>query len=144
MINGVEIVNLKILSNKEGRVFHGLKKSESTFKCFGEAYFSTIYQNKIKAWKKHKKMSLNLIVLFGEIKFVIYDDRLKSKTNGNFQTITLSQNNYKRLVIPPRLWVGFQGISLGESFLLNIADIEHTPSECLRLEINDIDYNWKV
>ena len=42
-----------------------LKKNELKNWTFGEAYFSKIKFNKIKAWKYHSKMMLNLAVPHG-------------------------------------------------------------------------------
>ena len=47
-----------------------LKKNELKNWTFGEAYFSKIKFNKIKAWKYHSKMTLNLAVPHGKVKFV--------------------------------------------------------------------------
>ena len=144
MIEGVIITNLKIIQAEEGRVLHGIKKSDDGFKKFGEAYFSSIYKDQIKAWKRHKEMSLNIIVPSGKIKFVLYDDRKNSATTDKFQEIILSDKNYKRLTVPPKVWVGFMGLSKNESFLLNVADLEHNAIEVDRLDIFKINFNWKV
>jgi hypothetical protein len=40
--------------------------------------------------------------------------------------------------------MGFQGLSNGRSMLLNIANIEHDPSEVDRLEIEKINYDWSI
>ena len=45
---------------------------------FGEIYFSTVNQNKIKAWKMHTKMKMNLIVPSGEIRFNFIDTNTKN------------------------------------------------------------------
>ena len=37
-----------------------------------ETYFSVINFNKVKAWKFHKKMSLNLFVSKGKVRFVFF------------------------------------------------------------------------
>ena len=62
MIKDVTINQLKIIDLEEGRVFHALKKIDSGYKGFGEAYFSEIGPKKIKAWKRHLKMTMNLIL----------------------------------------------------------------------------------
>lgn len=141
-IEGVFITSLKQIFHPQGNVFHGMKSSDFGFCGFGEAYFSTIKYEEIKPWKKHLQMTLNFIVPVGEIRFVIFDDREKSKTKGNILDITLSLNNYKRLTIPSGLWVAFKGIGENTNLLLNIADIEHEPNEVERLELNKITYNW--
>lgn len=141
-IDGVYLTILRIIYHPSGNVYHGLKKSDFGFIDFGEAYFSTIKYGEIKAWKKHLKMTLNLIVPVGKIKFVLFDDRYESKSKGNIFEVTLSLDNYKRLTIPPNIWVGFKGIGQNLNLLLNISDIEHDPNEIIRLEPSDLKYNW--
>ncbi len=85
---------------------------------------------------------MNFIVPLGKIGVVIFDDRHNSKTNGVFNSYILSPDNYIRLTIPPRLWVGFKGLSNTDSFLLNLADITHNPNEVVNKDINEIEFNW--
>jgi len=142
-IQGVVVTPLKKISVDGGDVLRGMKKRDAGYAGFGEAYFSIIYSNAIKAWKLHKKMTLNLIVPVGKIKFIIYDNRDKALGHGNYQEVILGKDNYARLTIPPMVWVGFQGFSDAKSMLLNIADIEHSKEEVLRLDQHEIDYKWR-
>ena len=77
-------------------------------------------------------MFLNLIVVIGEVQFVIY--------NGlDFFKINLSKDNYKRLT--GSLGIAFKGV--GESnMLLNLASIEHDPTESNNVAISKIKYSW--
>ena len=143
-IDGVIVTPLNIVDINEGNVLHGMKITDHGFKGFGEAYFSTIKFGKVKAWKRHRMMTLNLIVPIGKVRFVIYDDREGSVTYGMFQNIILSKQNYARLTIPPMLWLGFQGISNEENILLNIANIEHNPEESDKKNIDDFIYDWRL
>lgn len=133
-MDGVILTPLKRIHHPKGDVLHAMKKSDCGFDGFGEAYFSTIHQGEIKGWKKHTKMTLNLVVPFGKIEFVVY--------NGvEFLSVKLSLTNYQRLTIQSGLWVAFRGI--GESnMLLNIASLEHDPSEAVNIDLNDIRYEW--
>ena len=70
----VLITPLKRIKVTNGDVLHALKKTDLGFSDFGEAYFSCIEKNQIKAWKKHKVMTLNLIVPYGRVKFVFTED----------------------------------------------------------------------
>ena len=79
-------------------------------------------------------MTLNLIVVIGEIRFVIYDGR-------TFFSVTLSINNYQRLSVSPGLWVAFKGLS-ANNMLLNLASIEHMPSESNNMALDVFDYDW--
>ena len=124
---------LKQIHNPKGDIFHAMKKSDEGFEGFGEAYLSTIYQDDIKGWKKHTKMTLNLIVPIGEIEFVVYDEN-----KNEFFSVKLSQNNYQRLTVKPNLWMRFQGIEK-YNMLLNLASIEHDSNEEITIGLDEIN-----
>jgi len=142
MIKGVIVTNLKVIDAFGGDVMHVMKESSIGYSRFGEAYFSKVNEGAIKAWKRHKEMTLNIVVPVGKIKFILFDDREVS--NIQFQEVVISGDNYCRLTIPPMVWVGFQGISNSESMLLNIANRVHEPSEIDRLDVDKINYDWSV
>jgi len=142
-IEGVLLTPLKRIYHPKGDIFHGMKKTDIGFMGFGEAYFSTINPKDTKPWKKHFKMTLNFVVPIGEIRFVIFDDREKSPTKNNFFDVILGENNYQRVTIPPGVWVAFNGIGGEYNLLLNLADLEHDPTEIVRKEnLLDIAYQW--
>jgi dTDP-4-dehydrorhamnose 3,5-epimerase len=141
-IDGVILTPLKRIYHPKGDIYHAMKKSDDGFSGFGEAYFSTIAQGEVKGWKKHKEMVLNLVVPVGSIRFVIYDDRQDSGTNGIFFDTVLSKDNYARLTVPNGVWMAFEGIDEGHSMLLNIASIEHDPSEATNIDLDAIKYVW--
>ena len=142
MIKDVVITKLDIIDTLGGNVMHAMKGSSVGYAGFGEAYFSQVDKGAIKAWKRHKKMTLNLMVPVGEIRFVLFDDR--EVLNTQFQEIIISKNNYCRFTVPPMIWMGFQGFSDGGSMLLNIANIEHNLHEVDRKEIDKINYDWSI
>ncbi len=132
----VIVTPLKQIFHPKGDVYHGMKRSDPGYAGFGEAYFSTIHKGEIKGWKKHTRMTLNLIVVSGEIEFVVYDEAQKE-----FFSVKLSKNNYQRLTVKPGAWVAFRGT--GEhNMLLNIADLEHDPQEAVNIPLEEIDYAW--
>jgi len=141
-VEGIFLTPLKIIDVPEGDVLHGMKSSDKGYSSFGEAYFSMVLNDKVKAWKRHRTMSLNLIVPVGEIRFVIYDDRQDSKSFKTFSEVSLSRDFFYRLTIPPMLWMGMQGKHKDTNLLLNIANIEHDPSEVDRKKINDFNFDW--
>ena len=142
MIKDVLITNQKIINVSEGNVMHAIKISDVGYIGFGEAYFSIINNGAIKAWKRHREMTLNLIVPLGEVRFVLYDNR--NSLNTQFQEVIISKKNYCRLTIPPMIWVGFQGLYENESLILNIADIEHDANEVDKKSIDHIVFDWKA
>tara|TARA_B110000008_G_scaffold276582_1_gene316121 strand:+ start:585 stop:1016 length:432 start_codon:yes stop_codon:yes gene_type:complete len=140
MIKDLIITPLQIIDTPGGCVMHAMKDSDPGYVNFGEAYFSEIKSLEIKAWKRHKDMTLNILVPLGRIRFVLYDDR--DNKNCVFQELVISKSNYCRLTIPPMIWVGFQGLSSSESILLNIADIKHDPEEIDKKNMKEIEFNW--
>ena len=135
-VNEISTTPLKRIPVIGGDVLHAMKKTDHGFSGFGESYFSQIESGVVKAWKKHSKMTLNLIVPIGKVRFVFVDN------DGLFRVETIGDNNYLRLTIPPGIWFGFKGIFKNTSLILNIANIEHSIEEVERKEINKIKYNW--
>ena len=141
LLSGMLLTPLKQFPMERGDVLRGLKANENSFHGFGEAYFTFINHNRIKAWRKHRKATLNLIVPVGEIQFVFYDDREDSTTFKEFFTVSLSINNYQRLTIPPMLWMGFKGIG-EQNLLLDIMNIRHDLDDEDRITVENIPYSW--
>ena len=144
MIQGVKISKLKTISDNRGKVMHMLRNDSPVFKSFGEVYFSTIYQNKIKAWHLHKKSYLNYACIFGEVKLALFDDRKNSPTNNEYQELFLSPKDYSLVTIPPNVWNGFKGIGKKESIIANCLTLPHNEKEMVRKEPNDKYFpnNW--
>lgn len=139
-MDGIILTPLKQIYHPKGDIFHGMKKSDPGFSGFGEAYFTTVRPGDVKPWKRHLRMTLNLVVPVGKIRFVIYDDRMDSTTNGQILVVEIGPDNYKRLTIAPGVWMAFEGLSDGLNLLLNMADMEHDPDEVERAELDRFQY----
>ena len=145
-INGVVITKLEQIFDERGKVMHMLSTKSPIFEKFGEIYFSSTHSGVVKAWHMHKEMTLNYAVIFGEIKFVLYDARKDSSTLGNIQEIFVSPENYVLVTVPPMVWNGFKSIGGMSSLVANCATLPHNPEEILRKVPNDpeIPYNWDI
>ncbi len=140
MLDTILETKLDKIEVEGGNVLHGMKRDDFGYSGFGEAYFSLIAFNAKKAWKQHLKMTLNLIVPIGKVKFVFcYYDTNNKET---FRVEEIGEDNYIRLTVPPGIWFGFQGLNNESSLVMNIASIPHDPSEVIRKEISDINYKW--
>jgi dTDP-4-dehydrorhamnose 3,5-epimerase len=128
---------LRRIETPGGDVMHAIKMTAPGFAGFGEAYFSWVEAGAVKAWKKHNRMVMNMVVPHGLVQVVFYDD-----TTGHFREELIGAKSYARLTVPPGIWFGFKGIADSPSLLLNIASIEHDPLEVERLPLTDIKYNW--
>ena len=127
----ITITELKRISNPKGDIYHALKCSEEQFSVFGEAYFTTINQDDIKGWKKHLKMEMNLIVPVGDVTFYIYDE--KANIHDCYR---INASNYCRLTVPAGYWMAFKGHDPQLNLVLNIASLEHEPSEAVNTDIS--------
>jgi dTDP-4-dehydrorhamnose 3,5-epimerase len=127
----------KIINVEGGDVFHGMKATDTGYEGFGEAYFSAVNYGFVKAWKRHRAMTLNFVIVSGTIKVIAYHE-----DSSDFFEFELSTHNYARLTIPPMYWVGFKGIEDTKNILLNIANIPHDPNEVDKKNIDEVDYKW--
>lgn len=143
-IEDVLVTPLKRIIGDKGNVYHGIKKNDSGFMGFGEAYFSTVNHGVIKGWKKHYEMTMNLMVPEGVIRFVIYDNRQDSATKGVFQTVTISPDNYCRLTVPPNVWMAFEGLAHPLNLLMNVANMPHDPNEQINVPLDHPDFSAYV
>ena len=146
MIDGVTVTPLRQIIDERGKVMHMLREDSPVFDRFGEIYFSCTHPGAIKAWHLHKKMTLNYAVIYGELKFVLYDDRQGSPTQGEIQEIFLSPENYCMVTVPPLIWNGFKGIGVNTTIVANCATLAHDPDEIERREPFDasIPYDWNI
>ena len=138
-LDEIRLTPLKRIATPGGDVMHALKASETEFKRFGEAYFSWIDPGSIKAWKCHQRMTLNLVVPLGYVRFVFH---LPEQADA-LRIEEIGAARYMRLTVPPGIWFGFKGMDSRSSLLMNLADIEHAPDEVLRKPLSGIKYNWE-
>ena len=120
-----------------GDVLHAMKQSDAGYAGFGEAYFSWVAQGSVKAWKRHTRMTMNLIVPLGKVRFVFHLDG-----GEEFRVEEIGPDCYARITVPPGIWFGFRGLAAPQSLVLNIASIPHDPKEVERRALTEITYGW--
>jgi dTDP-4-dehydrorhamnose 3,5-epimerase len=146
MIDGVVLTPLRQIFDERGKVMHMLRNDSPLFSHFGEIYFSCTHPGAVKAWHLHKEMTLNYAVIYGEIKFVLYDDRENSSTRGEVQELFISPENYQLVTVPPLIWNGFKGVGNQTAIVANCATMPHSPNEIERRPASDrgIPYDWAL
>ena len=137
-LDDILVTSLKRIAVPGGDVLRAMKKSDSGYIGFGEAYLSLVEFGAVKAWKRHLQMTLNLIVPVGKVRFVFLDSA------GSVKEVIAGEGHYVRLTVPPGIWFGFQGVSEGTALLLNIANIEHSPDEVESKTLNEFKYDWRI
>ena len=126
-----------VKKNPKGNIIKLLNEKDDFTNIRGEVYISKIGKNKIKAWKKHIKANLNLFLIRGKVKFVIFDNNKKFK-----EFILDSKNN--RIYIKNNTIFGFQNLYKEESILISISSINYNSIESKSYNIKELKYKWKV
>ena len=136
-VEQVLVTPLKRIALAGGDVLHAIKCTDTGFVDFGEAYFSMIEFDAIKAWKRHLRMTLNLVVPLGMVQFVFIDNQ------GAVREEVVGHDRYVRLTVPPGIWFAFRGLVAPYSLLMNVADIPHDPAEIERKALGDFIFQWE-
>jgi dTDP-4-dehydrorhamnose 3,5-epimerase len=139
MIEEIVITDLNRITVPDGDILHGMKKTDDGYSDFGEIYFSYILKDKIKAWKIHKKMTSNLIVPCGSVRFNFIQLNSEGLIDKRME-ITVSTDNYCRITVPPNIIFGFKGIGNDANIVVNIADITHSDDEVKKIDINEFEF----
>jgi dTDP-4-dehydrorhamnose 3,5-epimerase len=137
ILKKINLTPLKKINVEGGDVMHAIKNTDKEFRNFGELYFSFINNGSVKAWKRHKKMTMNLFVPVGSVSFVFYDDVFKE-----FLSLEIGCENYHRLTVPPGIIFGFKGKNKDQSLVVNFADIPHNSNEVEKIKYEDICFEW--
>ena len=114
----VSFFKLDKIHNDKGSVAHIIKKPSFFIE---EVYMSSVKKNVVKGWKKHNRMTLNLVVIKGRVKFTFFKD-------NNTLEFLIGDDNYGRLVVAPGWWFSFKGLD-EENLVINCADMVHDPTE---------------
>lgn len=139
-LSDISITPLQRIVTRGGDVLHAIKCVDPGYVGFGEAYFSWIEPGAVKAWKLHKRMTLNLIVPVGNVRFVFHLPEDRSR----FRTEVIGTSNYSRITLPPGIWFGFACHDSSSSLVFNLADIVHDPDETEKMNLKDIPYAWEA
>ena len=133
--NKIKIIKQEKIIHPLGNIIKIISKNNEGYAGFSETYFSEIKKNSVKAWKYHKKMTLNLFVIKGKVKFVFFDNK------KSFFKIVLSEHNYIQVFVGPKVWFGFKGLGK-KNKILNFSNITHSTNEIMRKRQEDIFFKW--
>ena len=137
MLEGVHVSPRRIIADPRGDVLHMLKSTDDVFTQFGEVYFSKIQPRQEKAWRRHRKATSQLAVPIGSVHFVLFDDRAGSTTNGRRGDVTIGEDNYCLLTIPPMVWYAFENPGISTALIGSCSSLPHDPNEADKREFSD-------
>ena len=130
-------IPLTIINNQKGNIYKIMNNKDSFFKKFGEVYFTSIKKNSVKAWRFHKRMTINLVVPIGKVKFVFYIPKY-----DYYYVTEIGQNNYCLLNVKPKIWFAFKGLDKSPNLILNFSNIIHNDNEILKKDLKEFNYSW--
>ncbi|MDC0425431.1 WxcM-like domain-containing protein [Pelagibacteraceae bacterium] len=133
-MKNIKIKKLEVVFNRKGSILKILDYKK--IKNIKEIYCSSLKFNKIKAWKLHKKMTCNLVVLFGKIQLVVYSN------NGKFSKFTITGKSNLMISIPPDVWFGMKGLSKIDSVVMNLSSLMHKKNEMINKKKSFLKYKW--
>lgn len=139
LIDAVELTPLKIIELASGNVMQSIRRDSAGFRDFGEAYFSLLAAGATKAWRRHRRMTLNLTVPVGHVAVAVVDEASRAARRYD-----LGPRNYCRLTVPPGLWTGFRSLANEQCVVLNVADILHDPSEVDKAGEGAFPFDWNA
>lgn len=131
----INVFDLRRIPLQGGDVLKGMLGSDGMSGGFGELYFSFIEFSVVKGWKRHNRMSSNLMVPVGVVKFVFIGD----DPNDRLEVIS-GEGGHRRISVPPGFWMAFSGLTQGPNLVVNIADIPHDDNEEDRTSLSAFDF----
>ena len=139
---GLTVAPLKIIADDRGAVMHMLRADGPAFAGFGEIYFSVVNPGAVKAWKRHRKMTLNLCCVSGAIRLVVFDPERNALREIDLGPA--AAETYNLVTVAPGLWTGFTCTGDTPAVLANCASIPHDPTEAdgRPADTDDIPYSW--
>ena len=146
MIDGVNVIPLRQISDERGKIMHMLKATDPHFIQFGEIYFSCAWPGVGKGWHVHSRMTVNNAVMVGHAKLVMYDGRPGSSTHGEVTELFIGEDNYCLVQIPPGIANGYKAYGDKLVIMANCATEPHDPTEITYIDPinNDIPYDWAL
>lgn len=144
IIQGVLLKQLPKNITEKGNFMSMIKVSDPYFENFGEISFSTLHPEKINGWCIHTELTSNFVVLSGNAKLVMFDDREFSSTKGKVHEVYFGQDNYCLVKVPNMIWFSFKAIGADTAIIANCSTKPHFFDELKTVDIvdNHIPYKW--
>ena len=83
------------------------------------AYLFSIRPGRIKGWGMHERQTDRYAVLAGDVRVVLYDDRPRSPTRGQFCQFYFTDAVRGLVRIPPGVWHADQNFGPREAMVMN-------------------------
>jgi dTDP-4-dehydrorhamnose 3,5-epimerase len=148
LIQGIQIKQLRWITDERGKLMEMLRSDDSIFQKFGQVYVTTCYPGVVKAWHYHKKQDDNFVVIKGMAKVVLYDQRSDSSTKGRVNEFFVGEDNPVLIHIPHLVLHGFKAYGSEPAYVINAVTEPYNPQQPDEFRIdpfnNDVPYDWAL
>jgi len=116
MIDGVKVITLPQFEDDRGYLIEiaratGDGEAHSVVHKFGQVYLvGDPVRGIIRAFHKHDELWDWFFISHGSAKFVLKDDRPKSPTYGEVQTVITSARSPRLVIVPPGVYHGWMSL----------------------------------
>ncbi len=145
-IHDVIVKQLKLVTNPRGHLMEVQSRNSQEHPGFGQVYMTFTKPHVVKAWYRHQKQVDQLAITSGAALLALYDDRSNSPTHGFVQEILLDASQPQLVLIPPKVWHGFQALKDDGALILHLNSEYFDPTnldeERLDTDDNNIPYRW--
>lgn len=83
-------------------------------------YLSTVRPGLIKGWAMHRFQDDRIAVLFGALRWVFYDERSDSPTDGTLVEVTVTERNRSLIVAPAQVWYAVENVGEAGAAFVNL------------------------
>lgn len=146
-IDGVVIKKLNPIRDNRGFLMEMLRSDDPFFRKFGQVYLTVCNPGYVKGWHYHKMQTDNFVVVKGNARILLYDQRPNSDTKGKSMEIYAGEKNPMFVSIPPGVLHGFENLEKEPFFVINCPTEPYNRKNPDELRIdpfnNDIPIKWK-
>ncbi|OGI17301.1 MAG: dTDP-4-dehydrorhamnose 3,5-epimerase [Candidatus Moranbacteria bacterium RIFCSPHIGHO2_02_FULL_40_12b] len=122
MIEGVIIKKLNKFEDDRGWLAEIYRNDETNYNPV-MGYVSSTKPGIIRGPHEHTKQSDCFVFLGpGDFELHLWDNREKSKTNGQYLKISAGENNPTMVIVPPGVAHGYKNISDKDAWCINLPD----------------------
>lgn len=148
-IDGVTVRPAPTHTDHRGSVVELL--SEGWPEHFGDGvphiYLATVVPGTIKGWVCHQGQDDRSVLLFGRLRWVLYDGREASATHGLIQTITQTEATRALVTVPEGVWHAVQNVGPTEAGFVNMPtaayDYGDPDKHRLPLDTDEIPFSFQ-
>ncbi len=128
MILGVHLRPLVQHQDERGSFTELLRADWSEYGGFAQASITVNLPGVVRAWHLHQRQADGIVVIRGQAKVALYDDRAGSPTHGEVGEFYLGDERLALLTVPKGVYHGYKTVSIVPALIVNFPDQLYDPA----------------